>query len=101
MKVDRSHESSIDLGKKRRRIHAELLSRIDTGSDPRTCAAKVLLDALRVATRLMHERGGQLDQALDQLALGEVAGAHPRRLEQLVRLEEVVVRIGRKSRLEC
>src|SRR6185369_9803018 len=68
--------------------------------EPGARTAQVLLDPLRIAPRLVDERGGELDQALDQLALGEVAGAHPRRLEELVRLEEVAVGVGSESRLE-
>ena len=44
--------------------------------------------------------GRELDQALVQRALGEIVGAHPGRLEQLVRLEEVAPLVGRGRLVE-
>ena len=52
-------------------------------------AFEVLGDAGRVAADGVDVGRGQLDQALEQRALGRVGGAHPGRLEQLVGLEEV------------
>ena len=42
-----------------------------------------------VATGVVDERRGELDDPLEQLPLREVPRAHPRRLEQLVGEEEV------------
>ena len=55
----------------------------------------------RVAARTVDVRGRELDDALDELALGEVAAAHPRRLEQLVGEEVVAPAVRREPRLEC
>ena len=46
----------------------------------------------------MDVGGGELDQALEERALGRVVGAHPGRLEILVRLEEVAAVVGGQTR---
>ena len=54
----------------------------------------------RVAADAVDERRRELDQALVEGALGEIVGAHPGRLEQLVRLEEVAPLVGVERRVE-
>jgi hypothetical protein len=45
----------------------------------------------------MHERRRELDEALVEVPLRRVGGAHPGRLEVLVRLEEVASLVGRDA----
>ena len=47
-----------------------------------------------IAAHPVDVGGGQLDEALDEVAFGRIVGAHPGRLHQLVRLEEVAVGVG-------
>jgi len=54
----------------------------------------------RIAADGMHVAGRQLDQALVQRSLGQVRGAHPGRLEELVRLEEVAALVCLQARFE-
>ena len=53
---------------------------------------EVLGHPQRVAADGVDVRRGELDQALVEVALGRVGGAHPGRLQQLVGLEEVAPR---------
>ena len=51
-------------------------------------------DAGRVAADIVDVGGRDLDQALEEGALGAVVGAHPGRFEVLVGLEEVTPLVG-------
>ena len=62
-------------------------------------ALEVAGDPGRVAADVVDVGGRDLDQALEEGTLGAVVGAHPGRLEVLVRLEEVAPLVGRQARL--
>ena len=64
-------------------------------------ALEVSGDADGIAPYGMDVAGGQLDQALVQRPFGEVGGAHPGRLEEFVRFEEVAPLVRRKAGFEC
>src|SRR5207253_1598220 len=71
------------------------------GGQPIAPAAKILGDSQRVATGRVDERGAELDQALEEVALAWIVGAHPGRLEDLVGIEEVTAVVGLEAGGQC
>ncbi len=67
---------------------------VDGLDEQRPGALEVAGDPGRVAADIVDVGGRDLDQALEEGTLGAVVGAHPGRLEVLVRLEEVASLVG-------
>jgi hypothetical protein len=74
---------------------------IFSGGKPFPRPAQVLGHAEWIATDGVNIRRRELDQALVVVALDGIGRAHPGRLEELVRLEEVAPPVGGETGSEC